>query len=250
MKKNRQVYMTEIRTWIIDHIVGPIESQVLHSDMYQDILRDRALEIISDDITPQKSIIDIYGRFPTVFRRTAVREKLYKRMHSYCLGNYDDKAQEMFDDIRRDSPKAIPYVHELLCKTSALLFFNNKELYRTTDEDFVRMYKELTDEQKVEFAPKVLQTHGILLEEIPKSRRTKQLCVIAIHCHGYALRYVPEEYQLEMVCTAFITDGLQLRKEKWFEELFKQLTKKQQKECLTARKNKYRHWNQTISYST
>jgi len=257
MKKNRQVYMTEIRTWVIDHIVGPIESQVLHSDMYQDILRDRALELISDDITPQQSVIDIYRRFPTVFRRTAVREKLYERMHLYCFGNYDDKAQEMFDDIddkaqemfddiRRDSPKAIPYVRELLCKTSALLFFNNKELYRATDEDLVRMYKELTDEQKVEFAPKVLQTHGILLEEIPKSRRTKQLCVIAIHCHGYALRSVPKKYQLGMVCSAYVTDGEQLRKEKWFEKLFKQLTEKQQKKCLTAIKNKYRHWNQTI----
>ena len=241
MKKNRQVYMTEIRTWVVDHVVDPIESQVYHPHTYQDRRRDRALEIIADDITPQQSISDIYRRFPTVFNRTAVREKLYKRMHLYCFGNYDDKAQEMFDDIRHDSPKAIPYIRELLCKTSALLFFNNKELYRTTDEDFVRMYKELTDDQKVEFAPKVLQTHGILLEEIPKSRRTKQLCVIAIHCHGYALRYVPEEYQLEMVCTAYVTDGLQLRKEKWFEKLFKQLTEKQQQECLTARKNKYRH---------
>jgi len=246
MKKNRQVYMTEIRTWVIDHIVDPIESQVYHPHTYQDRRRDRALEMISDDITPQQSVIDIYRRFPTVFKRTTVREKLYKRMHSYCRRNYDDKAQEMFDDIRRDSPKAIPYIRELLCKTSALLFFNNKELYRTTDEDLVRMYKELTNDQKVEFAPKVLQTHGILLEEIPESRRTKQLCVIAIQCHGYALQYVPKKYQLGMVCTAYVTDGLQLRKEKWFEELFKQLTEKQQKECLTARENKYRHWNQTI----
>ena len=85
MKKNRQVYMTEIRTWVIDHIVSPIESQVLHSDMYQDRLRDRALERISDDITPQQSVIDIYRRFPTVFRRTTVREKLYERMHLYCF---------------------------------------------------------------------------------------------------------------------------------------------------------------------
>lgn len=248
--------MAAIKTWIVDHIVDPIQSHVYHPHTYQDKRQERALEMISDDITPQKSIIDIYRRFPTVLGRTDVQEKLYARMKLYC--EYDEKAQEMLDDIRRDekaqemfaairrdSPKAIlhRYVRKLLCNTSALLFFNNKELYRTTDEGLVRMYKALTDEQKVEFAPKVLQTHGILLEEIPKSRRTKQLCVIAIQCHGYALRYVPEEYQLEMVCTAYITDGLHLRKEKWFEELFKQLTKAQQKECLTARKNKHRHWN-------
>ena len=238
--------MSGFTTWIVDNVVGSIESAVLHPHDSQDKRRDRALAMISDTVTPQQSIHDINNRFPDVFRRNAVRQKLYERMHSYCSGNYDVMAQEMFEDIRRDSPKAIPYIHELLCKTSALLFFNNKELYRSTDEYFVRMYRELSDDQKVEFAPKVLQTHGILLEDIPESRRTKQLCGIAIHCHGYALRYVPEEYQLEMVCTAFITDGLQLRKEKWFEELFKQLTEKQQKECLTARKNKYRHWNQTI----
>lgn len=76
-------------------------------------------------------------------------------------------------------------------------------MYRSTDDDLVRMYKELTNDQQVEFAPKVLQTHGILLEEIPESRRTKQLCDIAIQCHGSALQYVPKKYQLGMVCTAY-----------------------------------------------
>ena len=241
--------MSLFKTWIVDNVVGPVESIMLGE---RDSLKKRAaraLELISNDITPQESIREIFRRFPEVFARNNVRQKLFERMHRYCYDetkSVDERAQEMFGDILCASPGAIPVLGELLWQTNALLFFRNKELYNRFNDDLGAMYKTLTDEQKVEFAPKVLKTHGILLEEIPKSRRTKQLCVIAIHCHGYALRYVPEEYQLEMVCTAYVTDGLQLRKEKWFEELFKQLTKKQQKECLTARKNKYRHWNQTI----
>ena len=248
--------MSGFKTWIVDNVVGPVESKLLHPHVSQDKRRDRALELISDDITPQQSIRDIYQRFPDVFRRTAVREKLYERMHLYCKGNYDVKAQEMFDVILRDSPGAIRILHELLCKTSALLFFNNKELYRFTDDNLPRMYKELTDEQKVTFAPKVLQTHGILLDTLKESLRTKELCRIAVNCHGQALEYVPTKwktkklmklavqrssyalqnvdtkYQLEMTPLAYKKGGKAMLNKKWFRVLFNKLTPRQKKMLL------------------
>ena len=248
--------MSGFQTWIVDNIVGSIEEVVLHPHTSQDRRRDRALVMISDDITPQQSIRDIYKRFPGVFKRTAVREKLYKRMHLYCTGNYDVLAQEMFEDILRDSAGVIPVISELLCKTSALLFFRNRRLYTIFNDNFESMYLELTNEQKVEFAPRVLRTHGYLLREIPKTMRSKELCDIAVNNSGtvlkhvptkwktkklqklavtrsgYALEYVEKKYQLEMTCLAYRKGGREILRQPWFKVLWDKLTPSKKKTCI------------------
>ena len=59
--------MSGFTTWIVDNVVGSIESAVLHPHDSQDKRRDRALAMISDTVTPQQSIHDINNRFPDVF---------------------------------------------------------------------------------------------------------------------------------------------------------------------------------------
>lgn len=251
--------MSLFKTWIVDNVVGPVESIMLGERESLKKRAARALELISNDITPQESIREIFRRFPEVFTRNNVRQKLFERMHRYCYDeteSVDERAQEMFGDILCASPGVIPVLGELLWKTNALLFFSNKELYNRFNDDLGAMYKTLTDEQKVEFAPKVLRNYGYLLREIPVGWRSKSLCTLAVKQSGTALKYVPltlktkkimqfaveqsgyaleyvnKKYQREMTCLAYRKGGKDILNQPWFAVLFKKLTSKQQKTCI------------------
>ncbi len=118
--------MSRVKTWVIDNIVGSIESTLLREHDSLQKRAARALMAISDDITPQESIHEICRRFPEVLTRNNVRQKLYERMRRYCYDNIreiaDTRAQEMFEDILCDSSSVIPVLSELLQKTNPLLF--------------------------------------------------------------------------------------------------------------------------------
>lgn len=257
--------MIGFTTWVVDNIVGSAESIILNERDSLKIRATRALETISNDITPQESIREIFRRFPEVLTQNNVRQKLYERMRRYCYDeteeNADARAQEMFEDILCKSSGVIPVLSELLWKTNTLLFFRNNELYNRFNDDLGLMYEVLTDEQKVEFAPKVLRTRGYLLREIPKNLRSKIICdiavkqsgtalkhvplkwktkklmKIAVNQSGYALEYVKKKYQREMTCLAYQKGGQDILKQPWFVVLFKKLTQKQQQTCIDKEKH-------------
>jgi len=272
-----------MKTWLVDNVVGSIESLMLHENDSLQNRATRALETISNSITPQESIHKISRRFPEVFERMNVRQKLYERMRQYCYDNVDResadaRAQEMFEDILCDSSGVIPVLSELLWKTNTLLFFRNDELYDRFNDELGEMYKVLTTEQKVEFALKVLGTHGYLLGEIPENLRSKIFCNIAVNqfgtalkhvplnCKtkkimelavnrsGYALKYVKKKYQREMTCLAYQKGGKDMLKQPWFVVLFKKLTRQQRQNCIVKERQKRHdtcsHWHNNININT
>lgn len=176
-------------SFIIDNVFGTIEEIVMTEQNSLKKKADRALILITNDITPQESIREIFRRFPQTLTKNNVREKLYKKMHEYCISY--KISQKMFDDICHHSPGAIPDLRELLIKTNFLLFFRNELLFNQFDHSLGKMYNDLTDEQKLEFAPLVLRSHGYLLGALLEKDRSEELCFIAVAQSGVALEFVP-----------------------------------------------------------
>lgn len=250
--------MTTVKTWVVDNIVGSLESAVLPDRQNFKIKAARACETISSDVLPQESIVQIFLRFPEMFEANSVRSKLFKRLRQYCVS--DDLAQEVFDYISQVAPGAISKVGEILARVNALLFFRNTQLYNIFDSNLGHMYESLTYEQKMEFAPKVLATHGYLLRAINPPDRNKNLCLLAVTNSGTALRYVPvklktknlmelavlesgyalqyvtKKYQRLMICIALCRAGLNIMKHTWFLTLFMLMSEKERNNCIKMEK--------------
>jgi len=264
--------MAFFKSFVVDNIIGPIEATLLSERKYLQRQTERALETIGGP--PQTSICEIYHRFRDALERKKVRRALQQRIVEY-LEEYEDQnaaAQSMFGDIERDCIDAIPFVNDLLCNANALLFFNNKELYNIFNTNLENLYKNLTREEQLEFAPKVFKTHGHLLRILDKKDRSKTLCTIAVQSFGtslqyvpenlkskslvtlavqesgYALEYAPNKFQRDLVCVAHIRAGENILGHSWFQKIFNKLTKKERQECIRqeiddrTRKEDEWHW--------
>tara|TARA_B110000879_G_C11154342_1_gene506129 strand:+ start:1659 stop:2435 length:777 start_codon:yes stop_codon:yes gene_type:complete len=258
----------------------------MSSQHCREILSNRAIETIRNDVTPQSSICEIFQRFPEVLSYNKVRIRIKERILRYLSENesffgacedQDIRAQEMFDDLLRDSKGVISLVGDILWSSNYLLFFRNEKLYSQFNHNLGELYTNLTYEQQLEFAPKVLQTHGHLLRVLLEQDRTKFLCSLAVSNSGIALKYVPDKlksvkimtlaveesgyaleyvkkkYQRKLICIAYRRAGTALRRHRWFEILFQQLSEKKQQDCITHEKrdrddaaNKW--WNEEYSH--
>jgi hypothetical protein len=247
------------KSFVVDNVVGPIESTLLSERQYLQRQTARALETIRDDVPLSESIQEIYERFRNVLERHPVREKLKQRIIKYLTEDEDQDAvaQELFEDIKRKCKDAIPFVNDLLWSSNYLLFFNNDELYSIYNTNLENMYKNLTREHQLEFAPKVFKTHGHLLRILNKEDRSKPLCIIAVQSFGISLKHVPEnlkskhlvtlavqesgyalEYapktsvQRDLVCVAYKRAGRNILGHHWFQTIFNKLTKAERQECI------------------
>tara|TARA_B110001452_G_scaffold266415_2_gene273233 strand:- start:4767 stop:5585 length:819 start_codon:yes stop_codon:yes gene_type:complete len=246
------------KSFVVDNVVGPIESTLLSERQYLQRQTARALETIRDDVTPSESIQEIYQRFRNVLERHSVREKLKQRIIKYLTEHEDQDAvaQELFEDIKRNCKDAIPFVNDLLWSSNYLLFFNNNELYSIYNTNLENMYKNLTREHQLEFAPKVFKTHGHLLrildeedrskplcinavesfgpslEHVPENLKSKHLVTLAVQESGYALEYAQKKFQRDLVCVAYKRAGRNILGHSWFQKIFNKLTKKERQECI------------------
>ena len=262
--------MAFFQSFVLDNVIGPIEATLLSERKYLQRQTERALETIGGP--PQASICEIYRRFRDALERNKVRRALQQRIVEY-LEEYEDQnaaAQSMFRDIERDCSDAIPFVNDLLCNTNALLFFNNEELYNIFNTNLENLYKNLTREEQLKFAPKVFETHGHLLRILDEKDRSKTLCTIAVQSCGISLQYVPEnlkskvlvtlavqesgyalehapiQFQRDLVCVAYKRAGENIRGHTWFQTIFNELKKEEREECIQQeiddRKRKEDEW--------
>ena len=263
--------MASFKSFVVDNVIGPIEATLLSEREYLQRQTERALETIGGP--PQASICEIYHRFRDALERNKVRRALQQRIVEY-LEEYEDQnaaAQSMFEDIERDCSDAIPFVNDLLCNTNALLFFNNEELYNIFNTNLENLYKNLTREEQLKFAPKVFETHGHLLRILDEKDRSKTLCAIAVQSFGtslqyvsenlkskhlvtlavqesgYALEYAPKKFQRDLVCVAYIRAGENILGHSWFQTIFNELTEKEREKCIRQeiddRKRKEDEWH-------
>lgn len=253
--------MAFVKTWVLDNVVGTMESVVLSDQESFQRKVDRAVATISDETSPQESVSQIFSRFPEMLDVPFVRQQLLDRMRKYCSSNYA-RAQRMLDDIRHKTPGVVSRISKLLAQTNVLLFFRNDDLYNKFQTNLGPMYETLTNKQKKEFAQKVLATHGYLLRAINKTSRTKYLCSLAVSSNGialeyvpdkfktkalmtlavsesgYALQYVKEKYQSQLLCSALCVSGLNILKQPWFAKLFHALAKPEQQACKSMERSK------------
>lgn len=265
------ISMAFVKTWVLDNVVGTMESVVLSDQESFQRKVDRAVATISDETLPQESVRQIFSRFPEMLDVHFVRTKLLVRMRKYCSSNYV-RAQSMFDDIRQKTPGVVSRIGKLLAQTNVLLFFRNSELYNKFQTNLGPMYETLTNKQKKEFAEKVLATHGYLLRALNKTSRTKYLCSLAVSSNGIALEYVPEQfktkalmklavsesgyalqyvkknYQTQLLCSALCVAGLNILKQPWFAKLFDTLSKAEQKVCTSMERSKRQEEEDRWSY--
>lgn len=246
--------MAFVKSWVLDNVVGTMESVMLSDQESFQRKVDRAVATISDETSPQESVSQIFARFPEMLDVPFVRQQLLVRMRKYCLSDYA-RAQNMFDDIRHKTPGVVSRISKLLAQTNVLLFFRNDELYNKFQTNLGPMYESLTNQQKNEFAEKVLATHGYLLRALNKTSRTKYLCSLAVFSDGialehvpdefktkalmtlavsksgYALQYVKKKYQSQLLCSALCVSGLNILKQAWFSKLFHKLSESEQQAC-------------------